>query len=196
MTPEQIAADVAARYGLPVAPDAVKFIPQGKMASNREYRWDGHQLKDVTGTTAKDSMRAAINARWRQHEHGKRLARAKKAEQPPKVHPNVEYSQRRQAEARAMAAAGATYDDIATRWGVTQPFVRKFCNKHKITVKKKVGGRQATAPDRLARVLAFAGDGTRYLGEIAEFMGVTKKAASQYLRDKGIPYKTMLREAA
>lgn len=191
---EAIAKEVSRRYGLPVAPDAVKFIPQGQMATVQQYVWTGTQLKLADGTTAKDTMRAAINARWRQHEHGKRLARAKKAEQPPKVHPSVEYSQRRQAEARAMAAAGATYDDIATWWGVTQPFVRKFCNKHKIAVKKKVGGRQASAPDRLARVLAFAGDGNRYLGEIAEFMGVTKKAASQYLRDKGIPYKTMMAE--
>ncbi len=189
MTPEQIAAEVSARYGIPVSPAAVKIIPAGQMATHVEYVWNGRELKAIE--PQENPIRRMMNAQYKSRKAGERIAKAPK---PFKVHPNVEYSQKRQAEARAMAAEGATYDDIATRWNVSQPFVRKFCNKHKIVVRKKIGGRVSVAPERLARVTAFAGDGNRYLGEIAEFMGVTKKAASQYLRDKGIPYKTMQTE--
>lgn len=191
MTPEQIADDVSARYGLPVSPDKVQIIPQGVMADAPTYVWTGSKLEAVE--PQQNPIRKLMNA---QYNAMKRAARLKKADTPKKPNHAKVYSEKRQAEARAMAASGATYRDIAERWGVTQPFVRKFCNKHGIKVTRNISGRAAVAPDRLERVLAFAAGGDRYLGEFAEFMGVSKKAASQYLRDKGIPYLTMMKVAA
>ena len=189
MTREQIAAEVSARYGIPVAPDAVKIIPQGQMATSVEYRWNGRELKNTA--EQENPVRRLMNAQYTNRKRGEKI---KKAPAPKKPNAMKVYSEKRQAEARAMAAAGATYDEIANRWGVSQPFVRKFCNKHGIQVTKRTSGRQASAPDRLEKVLAFAGDGNRYLGELADFMGVSKKAASDYLRRRGIPYKTMMTE--
>jgi predicted transcriptional regulator len=190
MTPEQIAADVSARYGIPVSPDAVKIIPQGQMADAPRYVWTGHKLEAIE--PQENPIRRVMNA---QYNARKKAAALAKADKPKKPNAMKVYSEKRQAEARAMAAAGATYDQIAERWGVTQPFVRKFCNKHGIKVKIRTSGRRASAPDRLARVTEFAGDGNRYLGELAEFMGVSKKAASDYLRRRGIPYRTMMKAA-
>lgn len=195
MTPEQIAEDVARRYGIPVAPDAVKIIPQGQMASGREYRWDGHQLKDVTGTTAKDSMRAAINARWRQHEHAKRLARAKKAEEPPKPHPSVIKAEQRLATVKAMIRDGAKLDGIAAFLGTSEKSARQYCHRHKIAPPLKKRSKAEDAK-RLARVRKFAANGDKTMKEIAAFLGVKAEYISPYIYRHGIPYAYEKKRAA
>lgn len=195
MTPEQIAAEVSARYGLPASPAAVKIIPQGQMASGREYRWDGHQLKDVTGTTAKDSMRAAINARWRQHEHGKRLARAKKAEEPRALHPQIIRSQERQALTLQLIAQGYTTADLAAHFKTAPNTMRKFLAKWGMKANPAPRKpRKSTA--RLAKLNEFAGAGDKTIREIADFLGIGWKAAQTYCINNKVPYRTKFQRAA
>lgn len=195
MTPEQIAADVSARYGLPVAPNAVKIIPKGQMATQRQYAWDGHQLKDVTGTTARDSMRAAINARWRQHEHSKRLARAKKAEEPPKPNPQAIKAQARREAVIGMIKDGATLSDVAAYLGLGEKAARQYCHRNEIKPPLKKRSRDQERA-RLLAVRKFAAKGDKTMREIAEFLGVKHECISPYVYRNKIPYAYVKKVAA
>lgn len=193
MTPEQIAEDVSRRYGLPVSPDAVKIIPQGQMATVQQYVWTGNQLKLADGTTAKDTMRAAINARWRQHEHAKRLARAK--DEPRKVHPQIIRSQERQAITRQLIEQGYTTEQLAAHFKTERNTMRKFLAKWGMKanpaprkVRKNV--------QRLADLQAFTANGDKTIRDIADFLGIQWKAAQTYCINNGIPYRTKFKGSA
>lgn len=183
---QQIAAEVAARYGIPVQPDAVQLIPIGKRALHVEYLWRDGKLQAVE--TQQNAVRTAINARWRQHEHGKRLAKAKKAEQPRKEHPAIAEAKVRAAFIREMAAQGATMDLIAQHMGITENSARKYCDKYGIKAARRKSGCISKSDERYQRTMAFAGAGDKTIRQIADFLGISWPASQKYCKKRGIPF--------
>jgi hypothetical protein len=192
MTPETIAAEVQARYGVPVQPDAVKIIPQGHMATAVNYRWDGFQLKNIEST---NPLRDAKNAMWKNAQRSKRLTAAPKE---PKIHPQIIKSQERQAETAALVAKGYDCADLAAHYGCTENQMRKFCNKWKIKVTRKpsLSGRAARRDERRAKVMEFPGAGDKTIRQIADYLGCTWSAAQNYCTARKIPYRVKRGNAA
>lgn len=131
MTPEQIAADVSARYGIPVAPDAVKIIPQGVSAHGVEYLWDGRELK-ATGENR--SWKGQIKAeadRAKRRKHHNNVAKANDT--------RIRICVERIKKVRALADQGMTARQIADALGDTNDHaIRAFMRRHKIEFRRVV----------------------------------------------------------
>lgn len=100
----QVAAEVAARYGVAVSPDVVRLIPRG-VSSESVAVWDGVALRYPDGA---ERVRGISRAHW--------AAQAAAARQRQAVAPHV--AERREA-LRALHGAGLDASAIAVRLGVS-----------------------------------------------------------------------------
>lgn len=192
MTPEQIAADVSARYGIPVAPNAVKIIPQGVTSEAPRYVWNGRELKAID--PQENPIRRMMNAQYNSRRKGEKLA---KAEKPRSIHPQIIRSQERQAETLQLIAQGYTVKDLAAHYKIAENTARKFLAKWgmKASPSQNVT-RKPKMHDRIAKLHEFTKDGDKTIRDVADFLGISWKAAQTYCINHGIPYRTKFKAAA
>lgn len=183
MTYEQIvAAEVAARYGLPVI-GAVQIIPRG--VSGLPLPWEA-------GNTW-------IAQRERQRANEARIRRVVATQEPPAPKtrtpaPRPERLVQRDAQLRQMAAQGMTASAISQRLGITRNAVYAAARKAGVEIVRQVGGRKAKPkPPKVERVkvdhtprireMAEAGAGTR---EISAAIGICRSYVSEIALAAGI----------
>lgn len=125
MTPaEAIAAEVAAKYGVPVSPSVVKVLPP-RTATPVDYVWNGHQLVGREPPRAK--MKAQIHAD---------ASRKNSTEIANKV--RAQNLAKRVEAVRAFADQGMTAREIAAQFeGMTAGGMRQFMNRNNITYKRE-----------------------------------------------------------
>lgn len=197
----RIAAEVAARYGVTVSPDAVQIVPRG-VSSFPGYIYEGTQLVPIVKRPRGEAIKEKISASWREAARKRRVGRALRdadAEAAPKperhkINDAARIAKiRAQAEAKAdvirtMAARGANLDAIAKHMGVTTNSARKYCDKYRIKPAPKPTAPAVVAAERKAKVLAFCEGGQRTVEEVADMLGCTRNAAQKYLTLHGIAY--------
>ena len=184
-----IAAEVAARYGVTVKPEAVQIIPRG-ISGTPPYVWDGRKgLVQMTPQEPGHAIRAQMTAAWRERQRKIRLSKAAKVKQPKtEAQLNREHFGRMQAVAaeraegiRNRAANGATLDDIAAHMGITRNSAAKYCARYNI----KPTPRDVRSPlvaQRLAKVRAFMADGSKTVADVATLLKTSWKNAQGYCR--------------
>ena len=91
------------------------------------------------------------------------------------------------AELPALAAAGATLDDIKTRYGVSATTVADWTRRTGVKLPRKRRHRQSKVDDATIADLVRAYNAGATLGELAAGARVTKRHVCRLLRDAGAP---------
>ena len=94
------------------------------------------------------------------------------------------------AELPALAAAGATLDDIKTRYGVSATTVADWTRRTGVKLPRKRRHRQSKVDDATIADLVRAYNAGATLGELAAGARVTKRHVCRLLRDAGAPPRT------
>lgn len=192
----QVAAEVAARYGVQVMPDAVQIIPRG-VSSHPGYVFRGNSLVPIVDEGPSTAMKRLINGSWKEAARKRRVmaAKAREAGKQKERKPRDTSAMQAAAEARRaqvadMAAKGATIKQIAGYFGILEKSAAKYCRDNGITVMRgaKVNGPKVKAADRRRSVMEFAGAGDKTSAEIAAFLGVSLNTAYNYIKRQGIPF--------
>ena len=162
----RIAADVSARYGVQVKPEAVQIIPRG-VSSFPGYIYQGTQLVPIVKRSRGEAIKEKISASWREAARKKRLGKALRdaqAEAAPKPEHDPAANQLRiarmkqQAEdraagIRAMAEGGADVGQIAAHMGITHDSAKKYLSFWKIVAKPRTSPRIEREQQRKACLL-------------------------------------------
>lgn len=191
----RIAAEVAARYGVQVMPDAVQIIPQG-VSGFPSYVYQGNQLVAVTNPgTIGGSVKAMKAGAWREMLRKRRVmaaqARQEKATEPPRVSARQPAAEARLAQIRDMAAKGATVNQIAAYLGILVKSASKYCRENGIKAARDIRHDRYETEGRAARyrrALAFGQEAPRTTDDYAEFLGLKSKTAYNYIKARGLPY--------
>jgi DNA-binding CsgD family transcriptional regulator len=196
----RIAQEVAARYGVPVMPDAVKIVPRG-VSIAPEYRWDGRALVAVEPKPHGQAIREKINASYKEAARKRRLAKAEtltvqqvSAARSVAMAAQIERTKalaRERAEGiRAIAALpGATYTTIGAHMGISRDSAKKYCQLYEIVPVASDNHRKAREQERLAKARAFMAGGDRTSQDLAALLGISANAAGHYIRAHGLPFR-------
>jgi len=127
MTPDEIAADVAARYGVPVNPAVVTILP-ARVAIPAECYWDEKLQRLVNSEHARDTMRRTIQAQTdaMKAARNKALASNRAKQQADKA--------RRVAALVKWAGQGVTIAGLAEHMGVTVSTAEKYARENAIPI--------------------------------------------------------------
>ncbi|PTX37181.1 hypothetical protein, partial [Gemmobacter caeni] len=143
----QIAEEVAARYGVAVAPGAVKIVPRG--VSGVEYT----DLGGMTGWQRKSEAARRNQARARRL----RQADAAGGSVAPVVSPEAEADARHRAQLLALLAEGVPRGDLAVRMGMSDRLLQAFAAGQRIALParpRKSRARAHPKPKAAAKVKA------------------------------------------
>lgn len=193
----QVAAEVAARYGVTVMPDAVQIIPRG-VSSHPGYVYQGNSLVPIVDEGPSTAMKRLINGSWKEAARKRRVMAAKAREEakPKERKPRDTSAMQAAAEARRaqvadMAAKGATIKEIASYFGILEKSAAKYCRDNGIAVARgsartlyETEAREA----RYKRALAFGQEAPRTSDDYAAFLGLSKKGAYNYIKARNLPY--------
>lgn len=199
----RIAAEVAARYGVQVQPDAVQFVPRG-VSGYPGYVYQGNSLVPAVKEAHGHAYKRAINASWKEAARKRRVTKAREMENrapaaPPPHTPEGEAhriarikakAKARADEIRARVEGGATIEDIARLLGASIKGAQSYCWRYGI--KPVANSKVAAEAKRRAQVLAFCEGGNRTVAEVAALMGNSPSAAHKYLNRHGIAYRHVM----
>lgn len=193
---ERIAAEVAARYGVQVMPDAVQIIPQG-VSGFPGFVFDGFQLVPVVKQSRGEAMRAIKAANWRNAARQRRLARAASEEKisPAAKSPRVIAAEARLDQVRDMAAKGATVKQIAAYLGILEKSAGKYCRDHGVPVAKVEPKRKEILAAKCAAALAFGQESPRTIKDYAAFLGTNVRSAHAFVTGHDLPWVRVERGA-
>lgn len=204
----RVAAEVAARYGVTVSPDAVQIIPRGA-TSFTGYIYEGNQLVPIVKKPRGEAIKEKISASYREAARKRRLGKAlRDADEAaaPKPEPRENHNEARfarikaQAEARAagiraMAEAGADMGKIAAHMGITYDSAKKYLAFWKIEAKPRKSPRLERELQRKAATIAMSAGGQRTIDELMEATGLSWDGTYAYLRRHKIPFRKIERVA-
>lgn len=204
----RIAAEVAARYGVQVMPDAVKIVPRG-VSSFPGYVYDGSQLVPIVRQDRGEALKAKISASYREAARKRRLGKAlRDADEAAAPKPDRDQSHnearnnriREQAEARAaniraMADGGADAGQIAAHMGITYDSTKKYLAFWKIEAKPRTSPRIEREQQRKAATIALSAGGQRTIDELMAATGLSWDGTYAYLRRHKIPFRKIERVA-
>jgi DNA-binding CsgD family transcriptional regulator len=210
-TPEyqaRVAAEVAARYGVIVAPDAVQIVPRG-VSSFPGYIYEGNQLVPIVKQGHGDALKSRISASYREAARKRRLGKALRnaeADAAPKPERDPEANKARiarmkaqaadrAATIRAMAEAGADMGQIAAHMGITYDSVKKYLAFWNIEAKPRKSPRLEREQQRKAATIALSAGGQRTIDELMEATGLSWDGTYAYLRRHKIPFRKIERVA-
>ena len=205
MTTEAIAAEVAARYGIPVSPAVVQFVPRGT-SGLPEYRWDGQGINPVVKAAPGEALGRKINAAWaanrkrqrlnaadrHQAEREARQARiAQSADERRRKQEGIEHAKQQAIQAKQQAeaereerirafASNATLDAVAAFMGCSYRNAALYCNRRAIVfvARQKLPNEQAIK-GRIARFTAAFANGDT-VAQIAVSEGLTPKSVRNF----------------
>lgn len=136
----QIAAEVAARYGVAVAPGAVQIVPRGV---------SGVDYADLDGRNGWQRRNEAVR---RNQARARRLRAAamEVGSEPadPVMSPEAEADARHRAQLLALLAEGVSRDDLAARMGMSDVLLAAFAKGQRIPLPKPPA---AAKPPRLRK---------------------------------------------
>lgn len=140
MTPaEQIAAEVSARYGLPVSPAVVKVLPY-RVPVEPDCYYDektGHLVNKEKG---RDTFKRKV--------HAQALEARNASARRSYIHASQQKALEREAELREWIGNGVTGEQLAARIKTTVKYAMKYARRHNLPIIKQ---KKAPTPQHIVK---------------------------------------------